>query len=138
MDTLLDTGPLVSVLASAEPSHARCRTALEQLGGDLFTVWPVISEAMFILARHREGQAIQQECWRLILDNAFVVMDIDANARARAAALMQKYADTPMSLADASLVALGEQIDTRRVFTLDGDFRVYRFRDKRPFEVIPN
>jgi uncharacterized protein len=50
---------------------------------------------------------------------------------------MEKYSDTPMDLADASLVATAETRQLRRVFTLDSDFRVYRANDKEPFEVVP-
>ncbi len=41
-------------------------------------------------------------------------------------ALMRRYADTPMSLADACLVRLSEIHCDCRVFTLDGDFKQYR------------
>ena len=51
--------------------------------------------------------------------------------------LMEKYRDTPMDLADASLVATAETQDLRRVFTLDSDFQVYRINDQDPFEVVP-
>ncbi len=48
--------------------------------------------------------------------------------------LMQRYADTPMSLADACLVRLTERFPDCRLFTLDGDFEHYR-RNGR--QVIP-
>jgi len=50
---------------------------------------------------------------------------------------MEKYRDTPMDLADASLVAAAETSGLNRVFTLDSDFRVYRLKDTTPFEVVP-
>jgi predicted nucleic acid-binding protein len=47
----------------------------------------------------------------------------------RAFALMEEYADHPMDLADASLIAAAEALDTRRVFTVDRrDFATYRVR----------
>jgi predicted nucleic acid-binding protein len=52
-------------------------------------------------------------------------------------ALMEKYADIPMDLADASIVAAAESLNLDTVFTLDSDFHVYRLYDKRPFNVIP-
>ena len=48
--------------------------------------------------------------------------------------LMQRYADTPMSLADACLVRLTERFSDCRLFTLDTDFEHYR-RNGR--QVIP-
>jgi hypothetical protein len=53
------------------------------------------------------------------------------------AALMSKYQDLPMDLADASLVAAAEGLGARRVFTLDRDFHVYRFADGATVEVFP-
>ena len=53
-------------------------------------------------------------------------------------ALVRRYANVPMSLADACLVRMSELIDGGVVFTLDGDFRIYRRhgRQKTPL-VIP-
>lgn len=50
---------------------------------------------------------------------------------------MRKYEDTPMDLADASLVATAETLGQRRIFTLDRHFYVYRMEDRASFEVIP-
>ena len=50
---------------------------------------------------------------------------------------MAKYADVPMDLADATLVALAEERDENRIFTLDGDFRVYRLHGRRAFDIVP-
>ena len=52
--------------------------------------------------------------------------------------LMEKYQDTPMDLADASLVAVAEARGLKRILTLDSDFYIYRINGKDPFEVIPS
>ncbi len=42
---------------------------------------------------------------------------------------MEQYADHPMDLADASLIAAAEALATTRVFTIDRhDFQTYRIR----------
>ena len=47
----------------------------------------------------------------------------------RAFELMEQYADHPMDLADASLVAAAQALGTRRVFTIDRtDVQTYRVR----------
>jgi len=48
--------------------------------------------------------------------------------------LMDKYKNIPMSLADACLVKLSEQMTESTICTLDADFRIYR-RAKR--NIIP-
>jgi hypothetical protein len=50
---------------------------------------------------------------------------------------MDKYADTPMDLADATLVALAEETGQRKIFSLDSDFHVYRIRGRQRFVVVP-
>ena len=51
---------------------------------------------------------------------------------------MEKYADRPMDYADATLVALAEDLDTELVFTLDRqDFSIYRLHGGRAFQVLP-
>ena len=39
-------------------------------------------------------------------------------------------------LADASLVEAAESLSMRRIFTIDSDFDIYRFRDRSAFEVL--
>ena len=50
---------------------------------------------------------------------------------------MEQYRDTPMDLADASLVAAAEARNLTRIFTLDSDFYVYRINNTGMFEVVP-
>ena len=52
--------------------------------------------------------------------------------------LMGKYADVPMDLADATLVALAEQRDSSNILTLDRrGFETYRINGKKPFALYP-
>lgn len=50
---------------------------------------------------------------------------------------MSQYADRPMDLADATLVAVAEARNETRIFTLDEDFRFYRLKGRKAFELIP-
>jgi predicted nucleic acid-binding protein len=51
--------------------------------------------------------------------------------------LMRRYKDTPMDMADASLVAAAETLLVNRIFTLDKHFYAYRLADNTAFEVFP-
>ena len=56
----------------------------------------------------------------------------------RLRALMEKYQDRPMDLADASLVALAEERGLREIFTLDrADFQIYRLHGRKTFHLWP-
>ncbi|MBX9829837.1 MAG: hypothetical protein K2Y27_33210 [Xanthobacteraceae bacterium] len=50
--------------------------------------------------------------------------------------LLQKYKDTPMSLADACIVRMSEIHDRHSVLTLDSDFLVYRRHGRAPLPLI--
>jgi predicted nucleic acid-binding protein len=65
------------------------------------------------------------------------VTDLSMSAVNRSARLMERYADTPMDLADATLVALAEETGQRKIFSLDSDFHIYRIRGRQRFEVVP-
>ena len=58
------------------------------------------------------------------------------NEHADLRALMRRYRNRPMSLADACLVRLSEIHATGQVFTLDSDFRIYRRHGNRPIPVL--
>jgi predicted nucleic acid-binding protein len=66
------------------------------------------------------------------LDQSFRYID---HAR-RVHELMTKYADVPMSFADACLVTLAETLGDALVFTIDGDFTIYRRKRNRRLELI--
>ncbi len=137
MPTLCDTGPLVALIDRAQGRlHKRCQEALSMLSGPLFTTWPCFTEAMFLLGRER-GWSGQEALWRYIKKNALVIHPSTEDEITRMQALMEQYKDTPMDLADASLVALAEALAVRRIFTLDSDFHVYRIHGKDAFEVFP-
>lgn len=134
--TLTDAGPLVALHDAREPQHARCRAALDGLGLPLLTTWPAFAETMHLVGR-AGGWTSQASLWRLVRGGDLIVDPLSEATVDRAAALMEKYADQPMSLADATLVALAEERDERRIFTLDADFQVYRLNGRRRFEVVP-
>lgn len=134
--TLTDAGPLIAIIDADEPDHAACVEALDQVALPLVTTWPAFTEAMYLLGR-AGGLAAQRALWRLVSTDRLVVSDLSRSAVERSARLMDQYADRPMDLADATLVAYAEEQGLRTIFTLDSDFQVYRLRGRQSFETIP-
>jgi predicted nucleic acid-binding protein len=132
--TLIDTGPLVALLDRGEAEHARVVETLGVLSGRLVTTWPVLTEAMYLVYR-AGGWTGQRHLWTLVLSERLEILAL-ANGLERMHWLMDKYQDTPMGLADASLVAAAELTGCRRVMTLDSDFRVYRIHDHVEFDLV--
>jgi hypothetical protein len=134
--TLTDAGPLIAIIDADEPDHEACVEALDQLTLPLVTTWPAFTEAMYLLVR-AGGAHGQRALWRLIQSDRLVLADLSPALVDRSARLMDQYADRPMDLADATLVALAEERGDRRIFTLDADFQIYRLRGRQHFELIP-
>jgi uncharacterized protein len=135
--TITDTGPLVALINRNDPNHQVCIEAAKSLPrGPLITTWPCFTEAMYLLHK-AGGYPAQAALWLLREASRLALHDTDEAEVERMAALMSKYHDLPMDLADASLMAMAERFGTQRVFTLDQDFRVYRFTDGSAVEVIP-
>jgi hypothetical protein len=134
--TLTDAGPLIAIIDADEADHDACMESLNQISVPLVTTWPAFTEAMYLLAR-AGGIRAQRALWRLVQTNRLVVADLSPSVVDRSARLMDQYADRPMDLADATLVALAEERGQRRIFTLDTDFQIYRFRGRQRFETIP-
>lgn len=132
---LADAGPLVALIHADDRHHLRCREALKRMREPLGTVWPAITEAMYLLGF---SFAAQDALWRLLGSDAFYILPLDASDLPRMRELMRKYRDLPMDLADAALVRVAEREKISRVFTIDRrDFEVYRPKGARRFEIVP-
>jgi uncharacterized protein len=127
---LVDTGPLVAYLDANDPAHADVAPLWDGFTGRLATTSAVITEAMHFVAASPDGARSLAE---LAAAASLEVFDLTQAPELReAAALMTRYADTPMDFADATLLLLAEAIDVHDILTLDRrGFAVYRTRDNR-------
>ena len=125
----------MALIHADDRHHVSCRDALEQIRESLATVWPVITEAMYLLDFSSQAQ---DALWRLLERDAVKLLPLDARDVPRMRELMRKYRDLPMDLADAALVRAAERERISRVFTIDRrDFEVYRPRGIRRFTILP-
>lgn len=75
-------------------------------------------------------------CQSFLLRGFLRIYDVKREDYGRLFALMAKYQDRPMDLADATLVLVAEKTGARRILTLDSDFLFYRILDKENFDII--
>jgi predicted nucleic acid-binding protein len=135
--TLCDAGPLFALLDPRQAHlHVRCKSVLAELTSPLITTWPSFTEAMY-LAHRSGGWPMQQLLWRYVGDKALVLHECGTSEAERMASLMEQYRDTPMDLADASLVVAAESLGVSRIFTLDHHFRIYRIDDSQCLRSLP-
>jgi len=135
--TLCDTGPLVALVDQDDPSHVQCVAALSTLpASPLLTTWPCLVEAMYLLWR-AGGLPAQEELWSYLADGLVILHTPEEKEWERMQILMRQYHDSPMDLADASLVVAAERRNLRQIFTLDSHFYAYRINGSQPFAVVP-
>jgi uncharacterized protein len=135
--TLTDAGALVAILDVDDPRHVDCVVAAKDLPpGPLLTTWVCFTEAMYLLGSVG-GLRYQASLWALRASGHVILHDLTLVEADRMATLMTQYADTPMDMADASLVAVAESRSLYRVFTTDSDFYVYRLKDGSALQVVP-
>jgi hypothetical protein len=128
---LVDTGPLVALFDPRDDAHGWARSVLATLGRPLVTTLPVLTEVFHLLDPASRGARAVRE---FVLARGLAVWFVTEPSLIRAFELMERYADHPMDLADASLVTAAETFRTTSVFTLDrDDFSSYRARIGRSF-----
>lgn len=121
--TIVDTGPIVALLSDSDRWHGWAKEQFAALRAPLATCEAVMAEASFLLrADRRATEALFGLLERSVLEIRFRLGEEHAAVRA----LLRRYADLPMSLADACLVRMTELARDAPVLTLDGDFAIYR------------
>jgi len=129
---LVDTGPLEAYLSRRERRHRWAVEQFETLDLPFVTCEAVLSEACFIIARNRQPpERVLETMARGVVQIGLRLGDELPAIRA----LMRRYANVPMSLADACLVRLAELTDLP-ICTLDRDFAIYRANRSRPLTLI--
>ena len=124
--TLVDTGTLVALFDPRDGQHHRCVGRLKAIREQIVTTIPVLTEAFHMLGPASTGSERLRE---FVESGGLSVWFFERGSLTRAFELMELYADHPMDLADASLVAAAEALGTRRVFTIDrDDFETYKVR----------
>src|SRR5207244_1851243 len=106
---------------------------MSRLRPQFLTCEAVITEA-FHLLRHlpRARAAILEMMAAGVLTTPFRLSEQTEEVLA----LLKRYANVPMSLADACLVRMSELVSNCVVFTLDSDFRIYRRHGRQKIPLL--
>jgi len=134
-ELLLDTGAFVALVDRSERRHADCVAVLDQWSGAIVTTEAVLTETLHLLGPNWRSQKVGLE---FVLRGAFLLVPPSQASLKRVSVLMEKYRNIPMDYADATLVALGEELGTDLVFTLDRrGFSAYRLNQRKAFQLVP-
>ena len=127
---IADAGFIIALNSSDDAERAWARGVLGKWKAPFITCEGALTEA----ARFCSPALVA----RLVEDGDFVVAFDLAEQIGPVRALLEKYRDQEMDLTDACIVRMSELFPRCRVFSVDGDFRVYRrFRDQAIPTVYP-
>jgi predicted nucleic acid-binding protein len=131
---LLDTGPLVALLSRDDANHGRAERLFADCLPPLRCPEAVLAEACFLMRKvHPQGPAEVMALGR----KGVYELAISVSEHWRSLeSLLKKYADRPISLADACLIRSAEIHEEARILTFDTDFGVYRWSRSKRFELL--
>jgi uncharacterized protein len=128
-NVIADSSALVALLRHGDQHHGWINAHIDSLPMPWRTCEAALSES-FHLIGERGVPKIKE-----MLRRGALVLSFDLGAELEPVlALMDKYADVPMSLADACLVRMSETLPDPLVLTTDSDFKIYRRHSR---QVVP-
>jgi hypothetical protein len=135
VSALIDTGAILALLDRDDRWHRACVAAFGSFRLPLLTSAAVLTELFHLVGdAPRDADA----AWAFVRSGAVSVASIDDGDLPALNALMVRYRDRPMDLADATLVHLAERESLASVFTVDhDDFETYRIAGRQRFRIFP-
>ena len=134
---LVDTSGLLSAMDSDDPDQRRTSAAIRASRGPRLLSPFVLAELDYLLAR-RVGTAVARRLLDEVVAGAYRLEPFDAEDVRRAAAIVDRYHDLDLGLADASIVVLAERHGVSDIVTLDErHFRAVLGPGGRRFRILP-
>ena len=129
---LADTGYWLALANARDRWHQAAVSVTRQLDEHLVVTWPVVTETCHLLLS-RLGVQAELRFIEQVSTNV-EIHELGQEHLGAIRVLMEKYADLPMDLADASLVVAATELGEGRILSTDQrDFNAYRWKDVEPF-----
>jgi len=134
---VLDTSGLLAAIDGSQRHHRAAAAALNTATAPRILSPFVLAELDYLLAT-RVGPAAQDRLLEQVESGVYRLEPFDQDDVASARALLHRYRDLGLGIADASIVVLAERHATSDLLTLDQrHFRVLRGPQGRPFRLLP-
>jgi predicted nucleic acid-binding protein len=134
---IVDTSALLAYFDRNEPAHDAV-TAVIESADDTLVVSPYVVAEVDYLVLTRHGSAAEHAVLRELSSGAWDLAEMSADRLAAALAIVERYADQPIGVADASNLVLAQAYRMTTVVTLDRrHFSVLRLPDGRALEILP-
>jgi predicted nucleic acid-binding protein len=126
---LVDAGFLVALLSRRDFHHQWAVTQAPGHAPPWRTCEAVLSEAIHLLGALGAPGLSELLRRRALISTFHLDNDVESVLK-----LLRKYAEVPMSLADACLVRMTETLPDPVILTTDSDFRIYRRHSR---QIVP-
>ncbi|MCU1267691.1 MAG: PilT protein [Acidobacteria bacterium] len=136
MTALLDTGFLLAVIDADDSLHAACTVALEAESAPLLPD-VVLPELAYLILRELRYPTLTAFL-RLVAAGELVQVKSTLQDLARAAEILEKYADNRVDFVDCAIVAMAERLNLIKILTVDRrHFTIFRPKHCDYFEIAP-
>ncbi len=134
---IADTSGLLALFNRGEPEHEAVRRAVERAREPLVVSPYVVAELDYLVAT-RVGVEAELAVLRELAGGAYELPHLGPDDLERVAAVVARYADQAVGVADASIVVLADRYRTREILTLDRrHFEVLRPLSGGRFRLVP-
>lgn len=134
---IVDAGPLYASAATRDRNHHRCVELLSAATRPLLIPALVVTEVAYLLG-DRIGPQAELAFARSVAAGELLVEPVLDADWPRIAELTDQYADLPLGIVDASVVALAERHELETIATLDHrHFATVRPRHIPAFTLLP-
>lgn len=134
---ILDTSGLLAAIDSSQRHHEEAAAALRAADGPRLLSPFVLCELDYLIS-HRMSAKAARKLLQQVVDLAYRLEPMDADDIAAATAVIDRYGDLELGLADASLVVIAERHGVTDLLTLDErHFRAVRGPGGQPFRLLP-
>jgi uncharacterized protein len=134
---LVGTSGLLAALDPRQAHHAAAARVI--IRPQLRILSPFVLAELDYLIATNAGQTEELKLLRDVAHGAYRLESFSAGDIAAATAIIERYADLDLGLADASIVVLAERYDCQDVLTLDQrHFRAITGSGGKPFRLLPH
>ena len=131
-----DTGFVVALLNRLDTMHNSVTPVYTQQK-QILLPQTVLAEVAYLVGRNA-GSATLVAFLKGLSASRFILVALTDQDLVRVAEILDEYADSRIDFVDASVMAIAERFDIKRIFTLDQRyFRLFRPQHCDCFEILP-
>ena len=131
-----DTGFVVALLNRLDTLHNSVTPVYTQQK-QILLPQTVLAEVAYLVGRNA-GSTTLVAFLKGLSASRFILVALTDQDLVRVAEILDEYADSRIDFVDASVMAIAERFDIKRILTLDQrDFRLFRPQHCDCFEILP-